>query len=87
MEIPQLRGRAIETTLSHVHPCSFLLPRSQSEYSFMTKYRKFTFFTSKSDAYRWYDLKNQPMVGPAVRVAKSRVVGEMTYCGQQHRPS
>jgi hypothetical protein len=31
MEIPQLRGRAIETTVSHVHPRS----------SFMTKYRKF----------------------------------------------
>ncbi len=49
MEIPQLRGQAIETTLSHVHPRSFLLPRSRSEYYFMTKYRKFTFFTSKSD--------------------------------------
>jgi hypothetical protein len=43
MKIPQLRGRAIETTLSHVHPRSFLLPRSQSEYSFMTKYREFPF--------------------------------------------
>jgi hypothetical protein len=53
MEIPQLRGRAIDTTLSHVHPRSFLLPRFQSEYSFMTKYRKFSFynFTSKSDKY------------------------------------
>jgi hypothetical protein len=26
MEIPQLRGRVIETTLSHVHPRLFLLP-------------------------------------------------------------
>jgi hypothetical protein len=34
MEIPQLRGRAIKTTLSHVHP----------RLSFMTKYRKFLSF-------------------------------------------
>ncbi len=39
MEIPQLCGQASETTLSHVHPHSFLYPFS-SEYSFMTKYRK-----------------------------------------------
>ncbi len=42
MEILQLRGRASETTLSHIHPYLFLYPFS-SEYSFMTKYRKNSF--------------------------------------------
>jgi hypothetical protein len=42
-ENPQLRGRASETTLSHVHSHSSFYPFS-SEYSFMTKYRKFKIY-------------------------------------------
>jgi hypothetical protein len=45
MKIPQLRRRAIETTLSHIHPRSFLLPGSQANvfYDQMTQISSFLY--------------------------------------------